>query len=257
MGRLDNKVAIITGAASGMGLAGAQIFAKEGASVVLTDVVENKLNKAAKEIEDAGGKATAIKLDVTDPAGWKNVADRTVELYGKIDILVNNAGIHVAKGIVDTDMETWNKVMNIDSTSVWLGMKTVIPFMQKNGGGSIVNTSSIGALVGGTATGFSAAYSAAKGAVRSLTKFAAQEFGKDYIRVNSVHPGSTFTGMAEEAGLKSKEEMGQAYEGKAALPPYVADAADIGYAYLYLASDESKFVTGEELVVDGGWTTNS
>ncbi|AXX65022.1 SDR family oxidoreductase [Bombilactobacillus bombi] len=274
MGRLDDKVAIITGAASGMGLAGAQIFAREGASVVLTDVVEDKLNKAVADIKENGGTAAAMKLDVADPAGWKDVVDQTVKLYGKINILVNNAGTHNSAGILDTDLETWNKVMNIDSTGVWLGMKAVIPIMQKNGDGSIVNTSSIGALVGGNGNG--AAYSAAKGAVRSITKFAAQEFGKDSIRVNSVHPGVTFTSMTKKffgtqksnddrpgmtftksVGASTKEEMSKVQKGNAVLPPYVADASDIGYAYLYLASDESKFVTGEELIVDGGYIINS
>lgn len=172
-------------------------------------------------------------------------------------MLVNNAGIHMAKGILDAELDDWNKVMAINSTGVWLGMKTVIPYMQKNGGGSIINTSSIAAIVGGIADAEGAAYSASKGAVRALTKHVAQWFGKDNIRVNSVHPGPIYTGIAEKAGINSREEMGSNYEGKVTLPPYAGLPEDIANAYLYLASDESKFVTGLELVVDGGWTTNS
>lgn len=257
MGRLDGKVAIITGAASGMGLAGAQLFAKEGAKVVATDVVGDVLDERVNEIVANGGDAVAFQLDVSKPESWKEVVEKTIDKFGKIDVLVNNAGIHIAKGILEAELDDWNKVMSINSTGVWLGMKAVIPHMQKNGGGSIVNTSSIAAIVGGVGDANGAAYSASKGAVRSLTKHAAQWFGKDNIRVNSVHPGAIFTGMVEKAGIKSQEEMGSHYEGKAALKPYAGESMDIANAYLYLASDESKYVTGVELVVDGGWTTNS
>jgi NAD(P)-dependent dehydrogenase (short-subunit alcohol dehydrogenase family) len=257
MARLEGKVAIITGAASGMGLAGAQLFANEGAKVVATDVVVDKLEDNVKKIVENGGDVTALPLDVSKPESWKEVIDKTIEKYGKIDVLVNNAGIHIAKGILEAELDDWNKVMAINSTGVWLGMKSVIPHMQKNGGGSIINTSSIAAIVGGIGDGHGAAYSASKGAVRALTKHAAQWFGKDNIRVNSVHPGAIFTGMVEAVGIKSQEEMGSHYEGKAALKPYAGESMDIANAYLYLASDESKYVTGLELVVDGGWTTRS
>lgn len=257
MGRLEGKVAIITGAASGMGLAGAQLFAKEGAKVVATDVVVDKLTENVEKIVENGGDAIALPLDVSKPESWNEVIDKTIEQYGKIDILVNNAGIHIAKGILEAELEDWEKVMSINSTGVWLGMKAVIPHMQEIGGGSIVNTSSIAGIIGGIGDGHGAAYSASKGAVRSLTKHAAQWFGKDNIRVNSVHPGAIFTGLAEAVGIHSQEEMGAHYEGKAALKPYAGESMDIANAYLYLASDESKYVTGLELVVDGGWTTRS
>lgn len=196
-------------------------------------------------------------MDVSDSDSWTEVVDKTIEKYGKIDILINNAGIHMAKGVMEAELEDWNKVMAINTTSVWLGIKHVLPHMQSNNGGSIVNTSSIAAIIGGMGDGGGAAYSASKGAVRSLTKHVAQWFGKDSIRANSVHPGAIFTGMAEDFGLTSKEEMGENYEGRSALKPYAGEAIDIANAYLYLASDESKYVTGTELVVDGGWTTHS
>ncbi|MEK4969264.1 glucose 1-dehydrogenase [Cytobacillus sp. FSL R7-0696] len=256
MGRLNGKVAIITGAASGMGLAGAQIFAKEGAQVVATDIVEDALKVKVAEIIDNGGEAIALKLDVSSQESWLNVVQTTIEKYGKIDILVNNAGIHMAKGILEAELDDWNKVMAINTTGVWLGMKSVIPYMQQNGKGSIINTSSIAAIVGGVADAQGAAYSASKGAVRALTKHGAQWFGKDNIRVNSVHPGAIFTGMVEKAGIKTQEEMGENYKGLAPLPPYAGESMDIANAYLYLASNESKFVNGIELVVDGGWISN-
>jgi len=256
MGRLSGKVAIITGAASGMGLAGAQLFAKEGAKVVVTDITVEVLKNRVEEIIKNGGDAIGLELDVSSPDSWKNVVEQTISTYGKIDILVNNAGIHIAKGILEAELEDWEKVMSINTTGVWLGMKAVIPHMQNNGQGAIVNTSSIAAIIGGIADAQGAAYSASKGAVRALTKHAAQWFAKDNIRVNSVHPGAVFTGMVEKAGIKSQVEMGENYKTLAPLPPHAGEAMDIANAYLYLASDEAKFVTGIELAVDGGWISN-
>lgn len=236
-----------------MGLAGAQLFAAEGAKVIATDVVVDVLKTEVAAIADAGGDILALELDVAAPESWATVIDTTLKTYGKIDILVNNAGVHLAKGILDTEHEEWDRVMAINTTGVWLGMKAVIPHMQEIGGGSIVNCSSIAALIGGEADGHGAAYSASKGAVRSLTKHGAQWFAKDNIRVNSVHPGAVFTGMAQAAGLKTREEMANP---NTPLAPGVGEPMDIAYGYLYLASDESKFVTGEELVIDGGWITH-
>ncbi|OII25176.1 SDR family NAD(P)-dependent oxidoreductase [Curtobacterium sp. MCBA15_013] len=255
MARLSDKVAIITGAASGMGLAGAQLFAAEGATVIMTDVSEDALQREAAAIRDTGGSVTAHTLDVTSPESWASVVERTVSDHGRIDVLVNNAGIHMAKGILEAELDDWNTVMAVNTTGVWLGMKSVIPHMQRQGSGSIVNVSSIAAIVGGVSDAGGAAYSASKGAVRSLTKHAAQWFGGDGIRVNSIHPGSVYTGLAVAAGM-SKEDMASQLGGEIPLPPHIGEPTDIGYGMLYLASDEAKYVTGEELVIDGGWTTH-
>jgi len=258
MGRLDGKVAIITGAASGMGEAAARLFAAEGAKVVAGDVSVAKLEAIVAEITAAGGDAVAISLDVSQAESWAAAAATAIERYGKINVLINNAGIFTGKSLLDCDAANWNRVISINAMGVWLGMKTIIPHMKEAGGGSIVNTSSIAAILGGpNADAGDIAYSAAKGAVRSMTKHAAQWFGEFAIRVNSVHPGGVFTGMTQTlTGFKTREEwaanMGPS---DAILAPHVGEPLDIAYAYLYLASDESKFVTGEELVVDGGQVT--
>jgi NAD(P)-dependent dehydrogenase (short-subunit alcohol dehydrogenase family) len=251
MGRLNDKVAIITGAANGMGLAGAQLFAAEGAKVVMTDVAIEALEKAAAEIK---GDVVAMRLDVSSAESWAEVVAATIKMFGRVDVLVNNAGIHRPKGVLEEEIEGWNLIMAINTTGVWLGMKNVIPHMQSQGGGSIVNISSIAAIVGGMADDGGAAYSASKGAVRSLTKHTAQRFAKDSIRVNSIHPGAVYTGAAAAVGL-TKETMADRFGAEIPLPPHVGDPQDIGYGMLYLASEESKYVTGEELVIDGGWTT--
>ena len=260
MNRLEGKVAIITGAASGMGAAAAKLFTQEGAKVVACDVSVDQLQVVVAEITGAGGDAIAVKLDVSNENSWADAVGATLERYGQIDILINNAGIHTGKGLLECSVDNWLKVMSIDAMGLWLGMKSVIPYMQAGGGGSIVNTSSIAGIVGGPdADANDVAYSAAKGAVRSMTKHAAQWFGKDDIRVNSVHPGGIFTGMVKSiTGLKTREEMSAliAPTAQSVLKPYVGEPLDIAYAYLYLASDESKFVTGEELIVDGGQVTH-
>jgi len=260
MGRLNGKVAIISGAASGMGEAAARLFAQEGAKVVAGDVTVDALMAVVDEIVAQGGDAVGQRLDVSQADSWTAIADTAIQRYGKIDILINNAGIHTGKSLLDCDEANWERVIGINAKGVWLGMKTVIPYMKANGGGSIVNTSSIAAILGGPkADANDAAYSASKGAVRAITKHAAQWYGEFDIRVNSVHPGGIFTGMAKAAtGAKTREEMVALLpSGKsdAILAPGIGEPLDIAYAYLYLASDESKFVTGEELVVDGGQVT--
>ncbi|MEU4240770.1 glucose 1-dehydrogenase [Actinoplanes sp. NPDC026619] len=253
MSRLAGKVAIITGAASGMGLAAAELFAREGAKVVATDVVADVLEK---EVAGLAGDVIAVPLDVASADAWAEVVAAAVSAYGGVDILVNNAGIHLAKGILETELDEWDRVMAINTTGVWLGMKAVIPQMKARGGGSIVNCSSIAGIMGGAADGHGAACSASKGAVRSLSKHAAQWFAADNIRVNSVHPGAVFTGMAQAIGITSRAAMAAYDNGNTPLAPHAGEPMDIAYGYLYLASDESKFVTGEELVIDGGWITH-
>jgi len=248
MSRLADKVAIITGAGSGMGREEALLFAREGAKVVATDINEAAVLAVVKEIEVEGGVATAIAHNVASEEQWISIVAAAIETYGRIDILVNNAGISFAVGMLDTTVEQWDKVMNINLSSVFLGMKHVVPHMQKNNGGSIVNISSIAGITGSQGAG---AYTASKGAVRMLSKAAAVDYGKDNIRVNSVHPGFIETPMSKE--FVGNEQMLAWFLSQTALPR-VGQAVEVAKAVLFLASDDASYLTGIELPVDGGVT---
>ncbi|MGH7960292.1 MAG: SDR family NAD(P)-dependent oxidoreductase [Candidatus Binatia bacterium] len=244
--RLKGKVALISGGARGQGAAEGKLFAHEGAKVVLGDVLEAEGKHAAEEIRAQGGTAEFIKLDVTKEDDWQRAVDTAVRNYGNLHILVNNAGILQMEGVEDITREVWDRVMAVNSTGVWLGMKAAIPAIRKSGGGSIVNISSISGLVG---TGMQTAYQASKGAVRIMTKTAAVQYAKDGIRVNSIHPGPIDTPMT--TGLD--RELWQMFLNSVPLKrPGTSD--DIANGVLYLASDESAYVTGAELVIDGGYT---
>lgn len=246
MKRLKDKVAIITGAAGGMGAAEARLFAMEGAKVMATDVQEAKLHDWVVKAKEEGLSIEYAKLDVTDEDQWQQVVNKTISLFGRVDILVNNAGIF--PGFMEceqTSKETWDKVIAINLTGPFLGCKACIPVMRKGGGGSIVNIASIAGLVGGNGT----AYSSSKGGLRLLTKDLAVTLAKDHIRVNVICPGAVLTPMTE--GILSTPEMEKAI---AAMSPQgrVADAIEIAWGALYLASDESLFVTGADIAIDGG-----
>ncbi|RNB73221.1 SDR family NAD(P)-dependent oxidoreductase [Brevibacillus panacihumi] len=244
--RLKDKVAIITGAGSGMGEAAAQMFAREGAKVVATDINEETLKAVVAKIVDQGGEAIALKHNVASKADWEKVMAATVEKYGKLDILVNNAGIALAKDFLEQSEEDWSRTYAINVNSIMYGMQLAIPFMEKNNGGSIVNISSIAALTGMAGAG---AYTASKGAVRSITKAAAVDYGKKNIRVNSVHPGYIETPMSAPSMATYKEY----FLSQIALPN-LGKAEEVAAAILFLASDEASHITGIELPVDGGVT---
>ncbi|ADG06016.1 SDR family NAD(P)-dependent oxidoreductase [Kyrpidia tusciae] len=248
MERVKGKVAIVTGAARGQGAAEARLLAKEGAKVCLTDVLVDEGRTVAEELQKEGYDTVFERLDVTDPKAWQTVVEGVIQRYGKIDILVNNAGILAMEGVEDTTLEIWNRVLSVNLTGVFLGMKTVLPYMKQQRSGSIINTSSIYGLIG---SGGAAAYQATKGAVRILTKTAAVEYAPYWIRINSVHPGVIDTPMI--AGIKEAGALEQV-NALTALPR-LGTPEDIAFGVLYLASDESSFVTGSELVIDGGYTT--
>lgn len=255
MSRLSGKVAIVTGAAGGMGLATARLFVEEGAKVVATDVQADLLQKEVGAIDSTGEKATGLVVDVSSPEDWQKVVDQTVKKFGRVDILVNNAGIFIPKGLLETDPATWEKIISINAAGVLWGMQAVIPTMQVNGGGSIVNIASIAALSSGDADGGGAAYGASKGAVRSISRHVAQNFAKDKIRVNSIYPGPIYTPMMAKTGA-TFEMAAESLKDLCILPPHIGEAIDIAYGVLYFASDESRFVTGAELVIDGGYLTH-
>lgn len=254
--RLEGKVALITGAAAGVagelmgfGGAAARLFAQEGAKVVLTDIKEDMGQRTAAQINELGGDALFLRLDVTNEQNWKDVIRNAVATYGKLDVLVNNAGTGARYNVEETTVEEWDGQMAVHAKGVFLGTKHAIPEMRKAGGGSIINISSIYGLIGSPT---STAYHAAKGASRLFTKSAAIQYAKENIRVNSVHPGYAHTpltdpGYSSEAGRRdwSLERIPLGRLG---------NAYDIAYGILYLASDESSFVTGAELVIDGGTT---
>ncbi|ULL15636.1 SDR family NAD(P)-dependent oxidoreductase [Paenibacillus sp. H1-7] len=247
MPRLEGKVAVITGAAMGQGAAEARLFAREGAKVVATDLQLEKLEQVVAEIQAEGGQAIAVKHNVASEEDWKHVIEEGVRAFGKIDILINNAGISTDQTLDNLTMENWNKVMDINLTGAVLGMKLVVPEMRKAGGGSIVNISSVAGIVAMNRTN---GYTASKGALRVLSKSAAAELAKDYIRVNSVHPGVIETPMTVKE--IANEQVKGWFQAETMLPR-LGTADDIAYGVLYLASDEASFVTGAELVIDGGW----
>lgn len=242
MARLEGKVAIITGGAQGMGETHARRFVKEGAKVVLTDILEEKGQALADEL---GENALFIKQDVTSAAEWETVVAKAEEAFGPVNVLVNNAGISMAKSILQITEEEYRRIVDINQTSVFLGMKTTIPSMQKAGGGSIVNVSSINGLVGGAI-----GYTDTKFAVRGMTKAAAVECAHYGIRVNSVHPGVIATPMIVQEDQKAQiEEFAKQIPLKR-----IAESEEITHLVLFLASDESSYSTGSEFIADGGIT---
>jgi 3(or 17)beta-hydroxysteroid dehydrogenase len=262
MDRVKDKVVIITGGAGDLGKAAALLLAKEGAKIVVTDIDEIKGEKVVEGIRHEGWKAIFVKHDVTSEQGWKEVIERTFSEFGRLDVLVNNAGVLSRKSIEDLSLEEWRWVMSVNLDGVFLGTKYAIGAMKKTGGGSIINISSVAGLVGMVAD--TAAYSASKGAVRLFTKAAAiqcSKAGHDYnIRVNSVHPGFMYTPMLEKVFRTEVESTGRSYEevkrSREDWTPIgrLGDPEDVAYAVLYLASDESNYMTGAELVIDGGFT---
>ena len=252
--RLDGKVALITGAATGvqgelMGFGGttARLFVREGAKVVLGDINEELGEKTAAQIREGGGHAIFVRLDVTAEQDWINAVQVTVSHFGRLDVLVNNAGT-VAGGLVEeTPAGVWEAQMDVHAKGAFLGTKHAIPEMRKAGGGSIINVSSIAGLVGTLAT----AYCAGKGANRLLAKATAIQYAKDKIRVNSVHPGYVETPMTY-----AHFQEAEARDWRLARTPMgrFGTAQEIANGILYLASDESSYVTGSELVIDGGLT---
>ncbi len=253
--RLEGKVALITGSASGLkgelmgfGGAAAWMFVREGAKVVLSDISDDAGRKTVSQLVESGAEAIYMHLDVTSEEQWREAIDATVSAFGKLDILVNNAGTGSTANVEETSEEVWDDQMAVHAKGAFLGTKHAIPHMRRAGGGSIINISSINGLVGSPT---STAYHAAKGAVRLFTKAAAVQYAGDKIRVNSVHPGYAMTPLTrnmfsdpEQLGVRiARVPMGRA-----------AGADEIANAILYLASDESSFVTGSEVVVDGGVT---
>lgn len=247
MGRLDGKVALISGGARGQGGAEVKLFAQEGARVILGDVLDEAGRELEAEVRAAGGDARYVHLDVTNESDWEEAVGTAVQLYDRLDILVNNAGIVRRYRIEETPREVWDEVMAVNSTGVFLGTKHAIPVMRRSGGGSIVNISSISGMIAIGAP----AYNASKGAVRVFTKVTAVEHAKDKIRCNSIHPGPVDTPMIRE-GHPDPEA---AEQQRLSLVPLgrLGTVEDIAYGVLYLASDESAFVTGSELVIDGGF----
>jgi 3(or 17)beta-hydroxysteroid dehydrogenase len=247
--RLESKVALVSGGARGIGAAITKILAQEGAKVVIGDVLEDAGQKTAAEINDAGGECVFVRLDVTSEAAWNSAVGEAVSRFGKLDILVNNAGVTSRGMIEDISVDDWTRVMDVNVKGGFLGTKASIPLMRANGGGSIVNISSGAAIAPQPNT--SGAYSASKGAVRIFTKSTAIQYAGENIRCNSVHPGPVETDMLN----LSREDDTELATMKARVPlGRFGSAEDIAYGVLYLASDESSFVTGSELVIDGGRT---
>ena len=249
MARLEGKVALISGGARGQGAVEARMFAEEGASVVIGDILDEEGRKTEAELQELGYNVTYVHLDVTSESDWESAVQAAVSAYGKLDILLNNAGILIRKNIEETTEEDWDRIFSVNAKGVFLGTKAAIPAMRENGGGSIINISSTAGLVG--SPNGSASYTATKGAVRLFTKSTAIQHAGEGIRCNSIHPGPIETDMIADtlndpANLELR--MQRLPLGRVGKP------SEIAYGAIYLASDESSFVTGSEVVIDGGTT---
>lgn len=256
MGRMENKVALITGGASGIGRATAELFAREGASVVIGDLNEQTGQELEARLRDEGLEARCVPLNVTSEKSWIKALDEVIGSYGKLNVVVNNAGISLAKDVEDTTLEDWNRVLNVNSTGTFLGTKFGIQYIKENGEpGSIINRSSIDGQIGEPGL---FAYCASKGAVTVLTKAAALSCGeKGYkIRVNSVHPGYVHTPLVDEEARGYGVSVDTYLESLNSKHPigFIGQPIDVAYVDLFLASDESRWITGSEFVVDGGFT---
>ena len=249
MGRLENKVALISGGSRGMGAAEAKMFAAEGAHVVIADILEDEGRKTASKIAETGARCLFTNLNVLKASDWESAISTVTSAFGKLDILVNNAGVTSRMMLLETSEPEWDRVMDINTKGTFLGIKTAIPAMKYSGGGSIVNISSQMGLVG--ADYISPQYQASKGAVRILTKSVAIQYASDNIRCNSIHPAPIETDMT--ADIRDDADSFQDMLRRIPMGRY-GKPEEVAYAVLYLASDESSFVTGSEVVVDGGWT---
>lgn len=245
---LVGKVAIVTGAARGIGSATAEALAAAGATVILTDVLDDEGPAVVARLQAEGHRATYEHLDVSDEAGWAALVARVQADQGRLDVLVNNAGIGTLADVETETAEGWSRTIAVDQTSVWLGMRAAVPAMRASGGGSIVNVSSIFGAVGGF--GGSVAYHAAKGAVRLMSKNAAIRYATEGIRVNSVHPGFIETPML--AGIEGTPMQTAILE--ATPMGRLGQPEEVAAVIRFLASDEASYVTGAEFFVDGGWT---
>ncbi|RLA44518.1 MAG: cyclopentanol dehydrogenase [Gammaproteobacteria bacterium] len=250
MGRVSGKVILVTGGAMGMGRTHCELLAEEGGTVIVTDMNESEGQATADSINNAGGKAEFLPLNVTDDTNWKSVVDQVVTKHGKVDVLVNNAGILIFKAVEETTTEEWDRIFNVNVKGVFFGTKAILPAMKKAGSGSIINISSIYGIVGAP---MAAAYQATKGAVRLLTKSTAVDYAQYNIRVNSVHPGVIDTAMTKDLLHGGDKESIKALMGTTILNR-PAQPREVSYAVLHLASDESSFMNGSEMVVDGGYT---
>jgi len=252
MGRVAGKVAIITGAARGLGRASAMVLAREGAAVILTDLRTELGEATAEAIRRGEGDARFLRHDVSREDEWKHVLEATLARYGRLDVLVNNAGVGIVGNCENQTLEKWHALMRVNLDGVFLGTKHAMPAMRRGGGGSIINLSSIEGIVG---SADQVAYCTSKGGVRNFTKAAALHGAPFGVRVNSIHPGYIRTEMVEEYFVDHGDDVEEAIAAVGKLHPLrrVGRPEDIAYGVLYLASDDSSFMTGSELVIDGGF----